>query len=112
MQSIRESVENTLAKEAKEVGALAQSLDMDAVTDVVELLMNLRGKVIVSGCGTSGAAARKIAHTLCCIECPALYLNPADAVHGGMGVACEGDVMILISKGGGTEEILKLVNGK
>jgi KpsF/GutQ family protein len=59
--------------------------------------------------GTSAAAARKIAHSLCCIERPALFLSPGDAVHGGLGAVQPGDIAILISKGGGTGEIMNMV---
>ena len=67
------------------------------------------GKVILCGCGTSGAAAKKIAHTLNCVEIPAVFLSPADAVHGGLGIARHGDTAILISKGGNTEELVRLM---
>jgi KpsF/GutQ family protein len=65
--------------------------------------------VITAGVGTSAAAARKIAHSLCCIERPAFFLSPGDAVHGGLGAAQPGDVAILISKGGGTREIANII---
>ena len=71
--------------------------------------MNCRGKVILSGCGTSAMAAKKIAHSLNCIEIPALFLTPSDAVHGGLGVLQEEDVLILISKGGNTQELVNLI---
>ena len=54
-------------------------------------------------------AAKKIAHSLNCIEIPALFLTPSDAVHGGLGVLQEEDILILISKGGGTEELVRLI---
>jgi D-arabinose 5-phosphate isomerase GutQ len=55
------------------------------------------------------AAARKIAHSLCCVERPAAFLSPGDAVHGGLGLVQPGDVVIAISKGGNTREILNLL---
>jgi KpsF/GutQ family protein len=73
------------------------------------MLAECKGKIITSGAGTSAAAARKIAHSLSCVERPSLFLSPADAVHGGLGVVQPGDVAILISKGGGTKELLALV---
>ena len=54
-------------------------------------------------------AARKIAHSLSCIEIPALFLSPADAVHGALGVLQPEDILILISKGGNTQELLNLI---
>ena len=71
--------------------------------------MNCKGKVILSGCGTSAMAARKVAHSLSCIEIPALFLSPADAVHGALGVLQREDILILISKGGNTQELVNLI---
>lgn len=65
--------------------------------------------VATSGVGTSAAAARKIAHTLCCVERPAFFLSPADALHGGLGALGRGDIAILVSKGGRSSEINGLV---
>ncbi|MBN1675510.1 MAG: SIS domain-containing protein [Kiritimatiellae bacterium] len=95
--------------EADCVARLCASIDPDAITAVVRLLAACRGKVFTTGVGTSGAAARKIAHSLSCVEIPATFLSPADGVHGGLGVVRKGDVVIAISKGGGTEEIVKIL---
>lgn len=111
MRSVPESIRHTLLQEADTITALADSLDMKAAEEIVQMLVELRGKVFVAGCGTSGAAAKKIAHTLSCIECAAAYLCPADAVHGAMGAVGPDDALILISKGGGTKEIVKMVPG-
>ena len=87
----------------------SERFDEEAVLRVADTLQNCRGKVVLAGCGTSGQAAKKIAHTLCCIEIPAIYMCPADAVHGELGLLQEGDVLILISKGGSTEELLPFI---
>ena len=73
--------------------------------------VNLRNdiKVILTGCGTSGTAAQKIEHTLSCVDCPALFLSPANALHGGMGVVQKDDILVLLSKGGHTEELNKMI---
>ena len=102
-------VRRALTIEADSIAALTQTLDEAAVLAVANALKNCKGKVIVSGCGTSGAAAKKIAHSLCCIEIPALFLSPADAVHGALGVLQEEDILILISKGGNTQELVNLI---
>lgn len=107
---IADSVKNTLAIEAQSVAALADQLDMSAVARIVDAIASCRGRVITTGCGTSAAAARKIAHSLCCIERPALFLSPSDAVHGGLGVVQTGDIVIAISKGGSTREILNMLD--
>jgi KpsF/GutQ family protein len=75
----------------------------------VDALAHCRGRVLIAGCGTSAAAARKIAHSLCCIERPAAFLAPGDALHGGLGAVRRGDVVVLISKGGNTREIVQML---
>jgi len=94
---------------AKALRELSRDVSPAAMVKCVRMLAECRGKIITSGTGTSAAAARKIAHSLSCIERPSLFLSPADAVHGGLGVVQPGDVAILISKGGGTKELLALV---
>lgn len=103
------SICKTLTIEAQSIASLIDTLSKEAVSDVIKLIGDCQGKVVVSGCGTSAAAARKIAHSLCCVERPAIYLNPADAVHGALGVLQMDDVLILISKGGNTREILSMI---
>ena len=103
------SVKNTWEMEAQSIWALCEDTDMDALLRAVEVLGGMTGKVIVSGCGTSGAAAKKIAHSLCCVERPASFLSPADAVHGALGMLQKDDVLILITKGGNTAEIINMV---
>jgi len=89
---------------------LKDEVDRDAWHGCVQVLADCRGRIVTSGVGTSGAAAKKIAHSLSCIERPAFFLSPADAVHGALGAAQKGDVAILISKGGGTAEILSMIS--
>lgn len=95
--------------EAASVRRLAQVVDPRAFTQCVRTLADCRGKILAAGCGTSAAAARKIAHSLCCIERPATFLAPGDAVHGGLGLVQPEDVVIAISKGGNTREIVNLI---
>lgn len=95
--------------ESRAIDRLKQDLDREAVLATAKALMNCRGKVILSGCGTSAMAAKKIAHSLSCIEIPALFLSPADAVHGALGVLQPEDILILISKGGNTRELVNLI---
>jgi KpsF/GutQ family protein len=95
--------------EAEAVGNLAQAVDPAAFVRCVDLLAQCSGRILTAGVGTSAAAARKVAHSLCCIERPALFLSPGDAVHGGLGAVQPGDVVIAISKGGNTREIVNLI---
>lgn len=102
-------VNRTITMEADELRALTSELDGGTVVAVAKALMSCKGKVILSGCGTSAMAAKKVAHSLSCIEIPALFLSPSDAVHGALGVLQEEDVLILISKGGNTSELTNLI---
>lgn len=99
-----------ILKEATTLKYVAESIDYKQVLQVFDLIKSCKGKVIISGCGTSGMAAKKVAHTLNVVEVSALYMSPADAPHGGGGVVNDQDLVILISKGGETEEINRLVD--
>lgn len=108
-KEIISEVNRCISMEADAIGKLTEVLDEKAVLETAKALQNCKGKVILSSCGTSAMAAKKIAHSLCCIEIPALFLSPADAVHGGLGVLQEDDILILISKGGNTQELVNLI---
>lgn len=73
------------------------------------LLHACQGRVVVTGMGKSGIIARKIAATLSSTGTPALFLHPAEAVHGDLGVLVRGDVVLALSSSGETEEILRLL---
>ena len=92
-----------------ELDRLASTIDRTAFIEVVKAIGDCRGRIAVAGVGTSGAAAKKIAHSLCCIERPAFFLSPGDGVHGALGAVQPGDIAILISKGGNSAEIVRLV---
>ncbi|MDE3054489.1 MAG: KpsF/GutQ family sugar-phosphate isomerase [Gemmatimonadota bacterium] len=77
--------------------------------DAVALVAGARGRVIVSGVGKSGLIGRKIAATLTSTGTPAVFLHPADSVHGDLGIVGADDVAILISKSGETDELLGLL---
>lgn len=94
---------------AREVEGLRNTIDRNAFFSCVEKIGCCKGRIITAGVGTSAAAARKIAHSLSCIERPAFFLSPGDAVHGALGAAQTGDIAVLISKGGGTREIINLI---
>ena len=101
--------------EAAALQALAARLDgvMAAGFDrAVELILRCgecNGRVVVTGMGKSGVIAQKIAATLSSTGSPALFLHPAEAVHGDLGVLMPGDVVIALSASGETEEILRLL---
>jgi len=94
---------------ARELARLAGSVDKEAVARCVDAFASCRGRIVTMGCGTSAAAARKVAHSLSCIERPAFFLSPSDAPHGALGAVQTGDVVVFFSKGGGTRELVDLV---
>ena len=77
--------------------------------DAVGMIMATSGHVVVCGMGKSGLIGRKIAATLASTGTPSLFLHPAEAIHGDLGMVRSGDVMILISNSGETEEIVRLL---
>ena len=101
--------------EAEALMALAARLDGPMAADfdrAVELVLRCgeeRGRVVVTGMGKSGIVAQKIAATLSSTGSPALFLHPAEAVHGDLGMLTQGDVVIALSASGETEEILRLL---
>ncbi|TFH04035.1 MAG: SIS domain-containing protein, partial [Spirochaetales bacterium] len=90
---------------AQELARMESYLDPGTFKDVVASLAACKGRIVTSGCGTSAVAARKIAHSLSCVERPSFFLTPSDAVHGALGSVQPKDIGILISKGGNTAEI-------
>ena len=102
-------IEGVLRTEAEAIARLPQALDRGAVARCVTALERCRGRIITIGAGTSAAAARKVAHSLCCIERPAFFLSPADAPHGALGAVAKGDVAIVFSKGGRTAELNRIL---
>jgi len=106
---INSSIDDTLQCEADIINNLQKSVSKEQLVKVVNAIHDCKGKIITTGCGTSGTAAQKIAHTLCCIECPACFLSPANALHGGLGLVQKNDIVIMISKGGNTNELDKMM---
>lgn len=97
-----------LDAEAEAIKSAAQKLD-DNLIQAVKLIVSQPGKVIVSGMGKSGHVGHKIVATLCSTGTPAVFLHPAEAVHGDLGIYNPGDPTILISKNGTTGELIRLV---
>ena len=97
-----------VACEARGVGALASQFD-ERLDEVVALLLDCPGHVLVTGAGTSHAVAQRFAHLLSCSGTPALCISAADSLHGGAGAVTDRDVVYAISKGGRTAEINRFV---
>jgi arabinose-5-phosphate isomerase len=104
----RELARRVLEIEAEAVRKLVDRLD-ESFERAVDLVSGCRGRVVVTGMGKSGIIGRKIAATLNSTGTPSLYLNPAEAVHGDLGMVVSGDVVIALSNSGQTREILLLL---
>ncbi|ABN81532.1 KpsF/GutQ family sugar isomerase [Burkholderia pseudomallei] len=94
--------------EANAVRTLAEQLDGEFVA-AVGLLLNCRGRVVVSGIGKSGHIARKIAATLASTGTPAFFVHPAEASHGDLGMVTKDDVFVAISNSGESEELVAIL---
>ena len=97
-----------LQTEAAAILALVERLD-GGFERAIGLLLECRGRVIVTGMGKSGIICRKIAATLSSTGTPAFFLHPAEAVHGDLGVVQADDVIVALSYSGETEELLRLI---
>src|ERR671939_768673 len=97
-----------LQTEAAAILALVDRLD-ERFERAVRLLLDCRGRVIVTGMGKSGIICRKIAATLTSTGTPAFFLHPAEAIHGDLGVIQGDDVVVALSYSGETDELLRLL---
>jgi len=93
--------------EADAISGLVDSIG-DEFENAVELICACAGRVVCTGMGKSGIVCRKLAATMASTGTPALFLHPAEAIHGDLGVVTADDLVIAISNSGGTEEILRL----
>lgn len=95
--------------ERRALEQLEQTLD-DNFVAAVEAIATSKGRIIVTGMGKSGHIARKIASTLSSIGTPAIYLHPAEAEHGDMGVITKDDILLALSYSGETSEVINVVH--
>ncbi len=102
----REIARRVLTIEAEAVAALAARLD-PSFDRAVELLVGCKGRVVVAGMGKSGIVCQKIAATLSSTGTPAYFLHPAEALHGDIGLLVPGDVVLVVSNSGETEELVR-----
>lgn len=112
MRKYDESISKILNIEVNAIQNLIDSLDRDVMEQIVDLLIKVKPeghKVITAGCGTSGATAIRVAHSLNVCEVPSFFLDPTYSVHGGTGAIQKGDVVILFSKGGNTLEVINYI---
>lgn len=108
-EEIYEAAMNAFKIESESLLATAEIINSEEFMRAVDVLSNAQ-RIASAGCGHSGIACQHFAHLMCCIERPARFISPAEAVHGGLGYIQKGDVMILASRGGKTDELLPIAD--
>jgi len=98
-----------VSQESRALARLAQALTNNFV-DSTELLAATRGRIVLSGIGKSGHIANKIAATFASTGAPALFVHPAEASHGDLGMITDADTLLMLSNSGETPELADLVN--
>ncbi|WP_291728154.1 KpsF/GutQ family sugar-phosphate isomerase [Leisingera sp. F5] len=97
-----------ITDEARALDTLAEGLD-ERFAEAVQLILQAKGRIIVSGIGKSGHIGHKIAATLASTGTPAYFVHPAEASHGDLGMLSEGDVVLAISNSGEAPELANLL---
>ena len=108
MKTSREIAIQAIKDEAEAVLGLIPQLD-ESFDKAVDLILNCKGKVIVTGVGKSGHIGAKIAATLSSTGTPSFFTNPLDVFHGDLGVMTQDDVVLAISNSGQTDELLRFI---
>ncbi|HMI53313.1 MAG TPA: KpsF/GutQ family sugar-phosphate isomerase [Candidatus Saccharimonadales bacterium] len=103
-----DTARRVLKIEAQAINDVLARLDA-TFENAVDLLFACKGRVVVTGMGKSGLVARKISATLSSTGTPSFFLHPAEAVHGDLGMLARGDMLLAVSYGGETEEIVRLL---
>lgn len=103
-----DTAKRVIRSEADALDTLADELD-GRFREAIELLLNSKGRVIVTGIGKSGHIARKIAATMASTGTPAQFVHPAEASHGDLGMITNADVVLAISNSGEAPELANLV---
>lgn len=109
MKEIVKSAMEAFAIEAESLAKTREVIDEDEFARAVEVLATAP-RIASAGCGHTGIACQHFSHLMCCIERPARFISPAEAVHGGLGFLQAGDVILLASRGGKTDELLPIAD--
>ena len=99
----------SLEIEAKAISDIVSYMDKEAFARAVDALAAC-SRIMTCASGSSGIAAKKFAHSLCCIERGAMFMPPCEAVHGGLGALKKEDVLVMVSRGGKTAELLPVID--
>ena len=104
----KETARQVLKIEAESILELIEKID-DNFIRAVELISKCKGKVVLTGIGKSGLVSKKIASTLASTGTPAIFMHPAEGIHGDLGMLSPKDIIIILSNSGETEEVLQLI---
>ena len=107
-EKILDRGKKTILQEAMNITNLADSLG-ETFVNVVKLILECEGKVVLTGMGKSGLVAKKISATLASTGTPSFYLHPADGIHGDMGMVSKNDIVIALSNSGESSEIVNIL---
>jgi arabinose-5-phosphate isomerase len=105
---IRRIAKNVLQSEADAIAHLIERID-DRFEQAVGMLCDCKGRLVLTGMGKSGLICRKISATFSSVGLPSIFLHPAEAIHGDLGMVIPGDVVIAVSNSGETPELLRLM---
>ncbi len=108
MKEIVETAKRVVQVEAEAVLALSERID-ESFVRAVEMILSCQGRLVITGMGKSGLICQKIAATMASTGTPALFLHPAEGIHGDLGMLMKGDVVIAVSNSGETEEITRIL---
>ena len=108
MSSPLHTGKDVLKKEAEAILQVMETLD-ETFDRAVDMIHACEGRVVVLGVGKSGLICRKIASTLSSVGTPAVFLHPGDSLHGDLGMLQKGDVLLIVSNSGETEEVVKIL---
>lgn len=103
-----ENLLNLFKTQQKYLNHFFQHLNLDQTLTFTQKLLNSKGSIFFTGVGKSGFVAQKISQTLVSLGIKSGFLSPLDALHGDIGILCSEDVLVMFSKSGNTEELLKL----
>ena len=109
MNEIIRDAMNAFTIESESLIKTAEAIDPAEFAKAVEVLAKAE-RIGAAGCGHTGIACQHFTHLMCCIERPARFISPAEAVHGALGYMQKGDVIILASRGGKTDELLPIAD--
>ncbi|MEA2103696.1 MAG: KpsF/GutQ family sugar-phosphate isomerase [Candidatus Cloacimonadota bacterium] len=106
--SINEEIKKIISQEARALTELSQKIPIE-INSVISEICICKGKIVVTGMGKTGIIARKISASLASTGTNSVYLHPADAIHGDLGMVMRDDIIIMISNSGETEELIEMI---